>query len=109
MLFSHLSSPIYPTIAGPEFVFANGTHSWQGSVSGGEGAYSYRWELVKVDQDPQGHNRQLISTAASASYDVTGCDANLVLYLTVGSANATSITEYFVFNFAPRDPFVCGW
>lgn len=89
-------------IYGPDMILTGGTYTWGvTSVSGGNGTYTYEWQIDWIDTPFEGYIP--IATGATLSRHVTGCDGSFRIGLLVVSGNASAWKNYEVENFAPKD------
>lgn len=103
-LMSDLTNPVDVYIEGPYFVNEVGTYVWEAMPSGGNGSYTYRWEVLWTNT----WNRELLGSWKTQELYLTGEHGDFELSVTIFSGNAQTMTSFLVCNFIPPNDAGCA-
>lgn len=90
---------LYVSLSGTSMITSAGTYSWTASASGGNGSFSYQWEVDWNDTPFEGFVP--IDTGNPFYMNVDGCDGSFEVRVRVSSGGSvTYASGHFVENYA---------
>lgn len=93
-ILSPAASDMSISISGDACVTEDGTYSWNASASGGDGGYSYYWEL-SFNAQPWEHAGSNLSTLRSYLFGTSGSSGTVWVRVTVQSGGSAKTSQTF--------------